>query len=70
MLIITPQMKTLYGKYGYFIKMDYTYKLIREQVIGIDDSGERRVKKYVVGFISGINSHNRIIVYGICICLQ
>jgi hypothetical protein len=70
MLVITPEMQALYRKYGYFIKMDYTYKLIREQVFCFDDNGKRRTKKFVVGFISGINSMNRIVIYGLCICLQ
>jgi hypothetical protein len=63
-------MKALYNKYGYFIKMDYTYKLIREQLFTFDLNNERRKSKFVVGFISGINSFNRIVIYGLCICLQ
>lgn len=70
MLIITPQMRDLYNKYGFMIKIDFTFKLIREEVPSVDHEGTPILKKFAVGFISGVNPNNKIIIYALCLSLQ
>ena len=41
-LIISPSMKQQYDKYGYVVKLDYTFGLIKDKikVIGTDINSE------------------------------
>lgn len=63
-------MRKLYRRYGFVIKIDFTFKLIREEITGEDEWGNKITKQFAVGFISGINPNNKIVIYGLCVTLQ
>ncbi len=55
-------MKKLFKLFGDAITFDYTFSLVREK----PDNSKR---EYLFGFICGKNNINRIVVFGIIVCL-
>ncbi len=56
MLIVTPQMKELFLKYGQYVGFDLTFSLIKET--------PESTKEYLVGVFGGTSESQRITVYG------
>jgi hypothetical protein len=59
LLIVTPQMRDLYYKYGQYIGFDLTFSLISEK--------PDHTKEYLVGVVAGTSESRRILIYGLVI---
>lgn len=62
MIIVTPDMKEYFKKFGNYISIDYTFNLFRD----LHDNGN----SYKAGFILGSSFSRRIVPYAIIIALN
>ncbi len=59
LLIISPQMKELYYKYGQYVGFDLTFSLIKEK--------PSHETEYLVGVFAGTTESRRILVFGLVV---
>ena len=63
LMVITPQMKEFYYRFGRTIGFDFTFSLIKERPIPI----EGRKPEYMIGVIAGLNGNRRLTIYAFVI---
>ena len=61
-------MKEKYVKYGFSLKLDYTFGVFQQKFTSIDsETNQKSHHSYVLGIASGMNNLNKIIIYGITV---
>ena len=57
LLIVTPEMKREYRKFGKLVGFDLTFSLVRERT--------KKNQEYMVGVMAGTNGSKKIIIFGL-----
>lgn len=64
LLISNEDMKKNFESYGKSIAFDLTFSLFKEKPVEYFDDGEAtQFKEYYLGFFTGINNYNKVIIF-------
>ncbi len=62
-------MKRLYEESGFSVKLDYTFNCCSQSFAKqLNENDYDEPVNYVIGFLSGVSSKNKIVVYAVSIC--
>lgn len=64
-MLTSKQMLNLYAKYGYTISIDYSYNIFLEK-----PKKENARSSFILGALTGKTNSLKIIVFGLCVCLN